>query len=105
MRAFTRTRKSRWAVRRRAGTARYSIVACVRSTIGGRRKAEPEGWKVLILRAYRNWDFPKGLIDPGEDPFAAAKREVEEEAALTVLEFPFGEVYRETAREVLTERP
>ncbi|HXV31167.1 MAG TPA: NUDIX domain-containing protein [Sinorhizobium sp.] len=41
----------------------------------------PEGWKVLILRAYRNWDFPKGVIDPGEEPLAAAKREAAEEAA------------------------
>lgn len=57
----------------------------------------PEGWKLLILRAYRNWDFPKGRIDPGEAPLAAAKREAEEEAALTDLEFPFGEVYRDTA--------
>ncbi|HEY7657923.1 MAG TPA: NUDIX domain-containing protein [Burkholderiales bacterium] len=56
----------------------------------------PEGWKLLVLRAYRNWDFPKGLIDPGEAPLAAAKREAAEEAALTDLEFPFGEIYRET---------
>jgi 8-oxo-dGTP pyrophosphatase MutT (NUDIX family) len=57
----------------------------------------PDGWKLLILRAYRNWDFPKGRIDPDEAPLAAAKREAEEEAALTDLEFPFGEVYRDTA--------
>jgi 8-oxo-dGTP pyrophosphatase MutT (NUDIX family) len=57
----------------------------------------PNGWKLLILRAYRNWDFPKGRIDPGEEPLAAAKREAGEEAALMDLEFPFGEVYRDTA--------
>ena len=54
-------------------------------------------WRCLMLRAYRNWDFPKGRIDPGEAPLAAARREAEEEAALTDLEFPFGEIYRDTA--------
>ena len=24
--------------------------------------------KFLLLRAYRNWDFPKGLVEPGEEP-------------------------------------
>jgi len=27
-------------------------------------------WRCLMLRAYRNWDFPKGLIEPGEDALA-----------------------------------
>lgn len=57
----------------------------------------PDGWKLLVLRAYRKWDFPKGRIDPGEEPLAAAKREAREEAALTDLEFPFGEIFRDTA--------
>jgi 8-oxo-dGTP pyrophosphatase MutT (NUDIX family) len=56
-----------------------------------------EGWRILILRAYKNWDFPKGRIDPGETPLQAARREAAEEANLTDLEFPFGEVYRDTA--------
>ena len=55
-----------------------------------------DGWRVLILRAYRQWDFPKGIIDPGETPFDAARREAEEEAALTDLEFPLGEIFRDT---------
>ncbi len=55
-----------------------------------------DGWRMLILRAYRNWDFPKGRIDPGEEPFAAAKREAAEEADLIDLAFPFGEVYHDT---------
>ena len=53
------------------------------------------GPRLLVLRAYRNWDFPKGLIDPGEDQQDAARREVAEETGLTELEFPFGDAYRE----------
>jgi 8-oxo-dGTP pyrophosphatase MutT (NUDIX family) len=53
-------------------------------------------WLLLVLRAFRNWDFPKGLVEPGEEPLAAAKREVAEETGLDDLDFPFGEDYRET---------
>ncbi|HUN76214.1 MAG TPA: NUDIX domain-containing protein [Steroidobacteraceae bacterium] len=51
----------------------------------------------LMLRAYRNWDFPKGIVEPGEDPLAAARREVAEETGIEDLRFPWGEVYCETA--------
>jgi len=50
----------------------------------------------LVLRAYNNWDFPKGLVEPGEDQLSAAKREVKEETGLTAVEYPFGDEYRET---------
>lgn len=56
-----------------------------------------EGWRYLLLRVFRTWDFPKGGVEPGEAPIEAAVREVEEETALTVLDFRWGEVYRETA--------
>jgi 8-oxo-dGTP pyrophosphatase MutT (NUDIX family) len=49
-----------------------------------------------MLRAYKNWDFPKGLIEPGEDPLAAARREVREETLIEDLQFEWGEVYQET---------
>lgn len=55
------------------------------------------GWLFLMLRAYRNWDFPKGLVESGEDPLAAARREVQEETLIEDLHFDWGEVYRETA--------
>jgi 8-oxo-dGTP pyrophosphatase MutT (NUDIX family) len=59
------------------------------------RPAE-EGWRYLLLRAFRNWDFPKGMVAPEEDPRQAAVREVEEEAGLDALEFRWGEVWQET---------
>jgi len=54
-------------------------------------------WRLLVLRAYRNWDFPKGRVEPGEDPLAAALREAEEETGLTDLALAFGRGFRETA--------
>jgi len=56
----------------------------------------PRGPRYLVLRAFRNWDFPKGLVETGEDQLACAKREVEEETGLTDLDYPFGEEFRET---------
>jgi bis(5'-nucleosidyl)-tetraphosphatase len=54
------------------------------------------GWLTLMLRAYRNWDFPKGLCEAGESPLEAARREVREETGIGELEFPWGEVCFET---------
>ena len=54
------------------------------------------GIRILILRAYKNWDFPKGMVEPGEEALAAARREVAEETGLGELEFPFGDEFRET---------
>ena len=53
-------------------------------------------WRLLVLRAYRNWDFPKGVVEAGEEPFAAARREVSEETGLTDLDFPMGEDHCDT---------
>ncbi len=60
-------------------------------------RSGPTGWQFLMLRAYRNWDFPKGVVDPGEEPIAAARREVHEETLIGDLKFTWGEEYRETA--------
>src|SRR5205823_1379167 len=54
------------------------------------------GVRLLVLRAYKNWDFPKGMVDPGESQLDAAKREVAEETGLYDLEYPFGEEFKET---------
>lgn len=59
-------------------------------------RRDPVEWLLLMLRAYRNWDFPKGLVEPGEEPLAAARREVREETLIGDLEFNWGDVYQET---------
>lgn len=59
-------------------------------------RRRPDGPRYLLLRAYNYWDFPKGLVEPGEDPLTSAMREVEEETTLTALTFQWGHDYRET---------
>lgn len=76
-------------------------------------RRDAEGPRVLLLRVYRYWDFPKGEFAAGEEPLVAARREVEEETTLRDLRFPWGEVFRETppyaggkvARYYLAEAP
>ena len=60
-------------------------------------RRENSGWRLLVLRAYRNWDFPKGMVEPGEAPLDAAIRETAEEAGISDLAFRWGEGYCETA--------
>jgi 8-oxo-dGTP pyrophosphatase MutT (NUDIX family) len=50
----------------------------------------------LILRAYRNWDFPKGGAEPGETPLQAAERELAEETGILEFELAWGEVCKTT---------
>lgn len=56
----------------------------------------PAGWLFLMLRAYRNWDFPKGVVDAGEQPLAAALREVHEETLIDDVQLAWGEDFCET---------
>lgn len=56
----------------------------------------PAPRRYLLLRAYRNWGFPKGRLEAGEAAFAAAQRETREETGLASLTFPAGEIYRQT---------
>lgn len=57
---------------------------------------ESDEWLFLLLRAFRSWDFPKGMVESGEEPLAAARREVREESTIEDLEFRFGEKFLET---------
>lgn len=59
-------------------------------------RPEDGAFRFLLLRAYRYWDFPKGRLEAGEQPLDAARREVEEEATLRALQFPWGYDFRET---------
>jgi 8-oxo-dGTP pyrophosphatase MutT (NUDIX family) len=56
-----------------------------------------KGWKYLFLRAYRNWDFPKGIVEPSEEVLEAAKREVEEETGIDDLTLTWGSTFKETS--------
>ncbi len=47
------------------------------------------------MRAYRYWDFPKGIVGD-EEPLEAAIREVKEETGIDDLVFTWGYDYRET---------
>lgn len=56
-----------------------------------------DSWRVLLLRVYNYWDFPKGVVEPGEDPLVAARREVREETTIDELDFHWGEDFIETS--------
>lgn len=55
-----------------------------------------DGARFLLLRAYRNWDFPKGVVEHGERALDAAVRETDEETGIADLTFDWGEDYVET---------
>jgi 8-oxo-dGTP pyrophosphatase MutT (NUDIX family) len=56
----------------------------------------PGGLRVLMLRIFRHWDFPKGLMEAQETPQQTALREVQEESSIAELEFPWGNVHIDT---------
>lgn len=54
------------------------------------------GTLFLMLRAFRHWDFPKGMNEDGESPKETALREICEETTIRDLEFLWGNVHIET---------
>jgi bis(5'-nucleosidyl)-tetraphosphatase len=76
-------------------------------------RRDGDQWRVLLLRAYNYWDCPKGVVEPGEEPLATARREVLEETGIEDLDFRWGEEFTETppysknkvARYYLAETP
>ena len=56
-----------------------------------------QSWRFLVLRAYANWDFPKGQAEASEQGLQTAIRETLEETGISDLSFPWGTAYRETS--------
>lgn len=54
--------------------------------------------RFLLLRCYNYWDFPKGELEAGEAPLAAALREAGEETGLDDFRLRWGEAFIETER-------
>ena len=59
------------------------------------RRSE-QGVRLLMLRAFGHWEFPKGLVEDGEAELATARREVWEETGLADIQFAYDDDYRET---------
>lgn len=59
-------------------------------------RKQGETFLYLLLRAYQHWDFPKGVVEKGEEPLEGAKREVWEETTITQLNFRWTEQFIET---------
>ena len=68
----------RYAIQTPTGEEEHSAGGVVyRPTAGG--------WDVLLIerKRYNDWSLPKGHLEPGETPEAAALREIEEETGIT----------------------
>ena len=59
-------------------------------------RRDGDGFVTLMLRAYHHWDFPKGILEDGEEPKSAALRELREETSIDETEFEWGDRYMET---------
>lgn len=56
----------------------------------------PDGWRLLVLRAYRNWDFATGAVEDEEDFREAAAHEVLAQTGVADLRFHWGDAWKET---------
>lgn len=59
-------------------------------------RATDEGVVTLLLRAFHHWDFPKGLVEDGEQPLETAVRELQEETGIVSVTFEWGERHMDT---------
>jgi ADP-ribose pyrophosphatase len=74
-------------------TGREAELEIVRHPGGAAAVALDPAGRVCLLRQYRHaaggwlWELPAGKIDPGEDPFETARRELAEEAGVQAREW------------------
>lgn len=50
----------------------------------------------LVLRCFKNWDFPKGMKEENEEPLETARREFHEETGVKNLRLVSPELFIET---------
>lgn len=60
-------------------------------------RASGGDWRFLLLRAYDYWDFPKGIVEPGEEPWTGALRELREETGIQEARPRWGSDFFETS--------
>ena len=92
--SFTMRRKRTYPPRAGASRHRERIRTLSAGVVVVR--LSPEGVRYLLLRAFQYWDFPKGMVEEGEESLEGAIREVEEETTLTGLDFRWGYEYQDT---------
>lgn len=63
---------------------------------------QPE--KFLLMKHKRRWDLPKGHVDPGEDEFETAVRELEEETGIPIDAVEFLQPFKYEIFYVVRER-
>jgi 8-oxo-dGTP pyrophosphatase MutT (NUDIX family) len=77
-------------------TLSAGIIPVLRVPSEGRPGQGENSYRFLLLRAYRHWDFPKGMVEVGEQPWSAARRELGEETGIQQVQFPWGQTFYET---------
>lgn len=59
-------------------------------------RGKGKGREYLVLRCFRNWDFPKGMKEVDEDPLVATRREFSEETGIKKILISAEELFIET---------
>ncbi len=85
--SIDKSKKTSLLSRSRFKTLSAGVVVCRKN----RKK-----WLFLLLCSAGFWDFPKGIVEKGEDPIHAAIRETEEETTIKDLVFRWGYICMDT---------